>query len=512
MHSSNFFCTFAAKLILQHNVMKKSLKISLWVIGGLVVLGVLVMTCLDIVVSRIAEKEARKAIAEAQLPYTIEFGRIHVFATTGFVDVEDIHFAANNKSIKGVDTLDVFVPSVTVGHIKYMDLLRKKRVSINAVRVQKACLTYKQKGSKLLAKVDSASVELRDLFYSLKDSTYGYSDSVYEVSVRHASMIMPDGLMAMEVNKLHHEDGGVITLGKTRIHHTVGKRELSGILHEPCSWLDLSLKSVEISPMNPFREDFSKGLHIKQINVVGDKMATLRDARLKPSKPYQMPQRIIMAMGFPIKIDKVAFDMPKLNVEVLVADKNCGELQLDKINATIADFSNKKGSVMKVALAANLGGSLINGDFKMYMNDACRFDMAMEGKNVQASSLTNLLRPLTAIELNCQIDSMRAKYTGDEIKANGTVMMAYHNLQGKVYKADEIPFKIISQNAGAIEYFVNHLIPKSNPRNDSKAPLVFNVEWVRKDDQPFPLYMVGPLIMGAVETFLPGLFGGKKVK
>lgn len=491
--------------------MKKSVKITLWVVGILVGLFVICQTCLDIAASRIAEKKAREALSQANLPYTIDFGSIVTYVASGFVDVNDVHFAAGPGLIKGVDTLDLVVPQITIGHIRYRDLL-KKRVSINGVRVKRACLVYKQKGSKLLAKVDSASIEVNDLFYSIKDSTYGYNDSIYELYVKHASMIMPDGLMGMEVNDLRHEDGGEIKLGKTRIHHTVGKRELSKILHEPCSWLDLRLKSVVISPMNPFREDFSKGLHIPLITVSGDKMETLRDARLKPSKPYIMPQKIITAIKFPIRIDKVQFDMPKLNVEVLIADKNCGELQLDKIKATISDFSDKKGSVMKVNLGANLGGSAISGIFKMHMNDECRFDMSLSGKDIETTCLNPLIRPITAIELNCHIDSVKADYTGDNVKAAGTVMMAYHGLQGKVYKADEIPFKIISQNASAIEYFVNHLIPKSNPRNDSKAPLAFNVEWERKDDQPFPLYMVGPVIMGAVETFLPGLFTGKKVK
>ncbi len=492
--------------------MKKSVKITLWIVGilaGLILVGV---TCVDVIASRIAEKKAREAIAAAELPYTIEFGRIHVLATSGHVEVEDIHFAANNKGIKGIDTLDVFVPHVSIGRIRYMQLLRNEKVSISAVRVYKACMTFKQKGSKLATKVDSASVVVTDLFYSLKDSTFGYCDSIYELKVKHVGMIMPDGLMAMEVKDIYTEDAGPIKLGKTRIHHTVGKTELSGILHEPASWLDLRLKSVEISPINPFREDFSKGLHIPLITVKGDVMSTLRDARLKPSKPYPMPQEVIMAMNFPIKIDKVDFDMPKLNVEVMVADKNCGSLELEKIKATIADFSNKKGSVMKVGMGASLGGTPIAGNFKMHMNDDCRFDLALSGKDLKTGCLTSLIRPLTAIELNCHIDSVRADYTGDKVKAAGTVMMAYHGVEGKVYKAEEIPFKIISQNAGAIEYFVNHLIPKSNPRNDSKTALAFNVEWKRDDMQPFPLYMVGPLIMGAVQTFLPGLFGSKKVK
>ena len=80
-----------------------------------------------------------------------------------------------------------------------------------------------------------------------------------------------------------------------------------------------------------------------------------------------------------------------------------------------------------------------------------------------------------------------------------------------MHATDDIPFKIISQNAGALEYFVNNLIPKSNPRKGLKEPLAYRVEYVRKDMQPVPLYMVMPVILGAVETFLPGFNVNKKV-
>lgn len=495
--------------------MKKSTKITLWVVGIILGLGVLFVTCADVAVSRIAEKQAHEAIAKAELPFTVDFSRIHVLLMSGTVQMEDIRFAANGKQLKqkGIDTVDVTIPDVTVRSISYWDLLKKKQVSVNTVRIHNICATYKAKGSKMSAKVDSLTVSVHDLFYSLKDSTYGYNDSVYSLKFKHLAFVEPQGLLGIDVHDLKTKNGGEITLGRTWIGHRMGKRDLGPIVKEPVSWLNLRLKSIVISPINLLRwEQFTKGVTVPKITIDGERLETLRDVRYKPTKPFPMPQQAIMAMQFPMKIECVDLSMKTIDVNVLITDNNCGEMQLGPLKATVRDFSNKNGSVMKVDLAGALGEAKVNGLFKMHMNQDCRFDLSLRGKDIQTSHLNKLLRPLTSMELDCMIDSMRADYTGDKVKAAGTVMMAYHGLSGKVYKGDEIPFKIISQNAGALEYFVNHLIPKSNPRNDSKQPLSFNVQWERKDDQAFGLYMVGPIIMGAVETFLPGLFQGKKVK
>ena len=495
--------------------MKKSVKITLWVVGIIVGIFILMETCADVVVSRIAEKKAHAAIEAAELPFAVDFDRIHVFLMAGTVEVTDIRFAANGKQLKNktIDTIDVTLPGLSVRGINYFDFLRNKRVSVDRVKLHNLCAKYKSKKDKMSVSVDSLTVKVYDLFYSLKDSTYGYNDSIYTLQFHHLAFIEPKGLLGIEAYDFKTKNAGVIQLGKTKIAHTMNKRKLGPIVKKPVSWLSMQLNSVEIAPMNIMRyEQFLKGVHLSKITVKGDKLETLRDVRYKPTEPFPMPQQAIMQLKFPIAIDQVDVTMKTIDVNVLMTDKNCGEMQVNKLKATVKDFSNKKNSVMKVDLSACLGDAQANALFKMYMNNDCRFDVEMSGKNLETKHLNKLIRPLTSMELDCTVDSLRAKYSGDKVKAAGQVMLAYHGLKGKVNKGDEIPFKIISQNAGALEYFVNNLIPKSNPRNESKEPLSFNVEWEKKPEQAFGMYMVGPLIMGAVQTFLPGLFQGKKVK
>ena len=495
-------------------IVKKTTKITLWVLGVLFGLGVLVVTSADVAVSRIAEKQARAAIEAAQLPYTIEFDHIHVLLMSGCVELEDIHFGASGKALKNnqIDTVDIKVPNVAFRMISYKDLIKHRKLSVNSLKVRKACAKMKGKSTKLSVEADSLTVELRHLYYCLADSTYGYCDSLYDVSLSRLQFTNARGLIKIEANDLKTEDGGPIFLGNTRIWNSVAKRELANILKEPSTWIDLKLNSVEVSPLNLLRTDFTKGLTLDKITVKAKHLDVFRDNRLKPTKPFPMPQTVIAGMSYPLRIKRVEFMMPKLDVGVLMTDKNLGQLQVTNIQMVARDFSTKRGNVLKANLTAELGTGKFDGVFRLHNDKECNFDLDLQGREVETSCLTGMLRPIVAMELDCHVDSLKAKYSGNSENITGTVMLAYHGMKGRVFKGEDIPIRIVQQNAGAIEYFVNHLIPKSNPRNDSKAPLEFNVDVKRDEMKPFPLYALTPLIMGAVETFLPGLFQGKKVK
>lgn len=493
--------------------MKKATKVSLIVVGVLVALYVLFITCADVWVSRYAEKRVRAELAKAELPYTIDFKRIHVLIMGHFVAVEGITFDANKATLKeaGLDTLHVEIPRVSVSGIRYLKALREKTVAIDGVDVHKLCAYTKVTKTKMAVKADSVSVGVNDLFFCWADTTYGYNDSVYDLSVNRLQLSVPQSMIKIDAHDIKTEDGGPITLGKTRIWNSVGRRELAPRLKEPATWIDLSLKSVKISPMNPFRTDFTKGLHVNQISVISDRFEAFRDARLQPTHPYPMPQKVLMQLKYPIQVDAIDAQLKTIDVGVLCTDKNLGEMQIKNIKATICDFSNKPGTTAKIDMNASVGDGKVNGKIKMHMNKAGLFDIEIKGKDVNTKELARMTRPLAAIELTCAIDSMHLKYQADDTRLDGKVLFAYHGLSGKVYARDDIPFKIISQNAGALEYFVNNLIPKSNPRKGLKEPLAYRVEYVRKDMQPVPLYLMMPVILGAVETYLPGFSVSKKV-
>ncbi len=535
--------------------MKRGIKISLVVVGVIAGLVALFFTCADVWVSRYAEKRVRAELEKVELPYQIAFEHIHVFLMTGCVDLDGLEITTKGKS-EGLDTLRVAIPHLVVSNIHYGQLIRNKTLAAHRVDVLKlsanaqiaksktaftidslsttlrhvkysfndSTLTIRKVGtdvmnaafqmpkSKMNIVADSLSVRLHDLCYNLKDSSFTYNDSIYELSAYRLQLKLAKSYVAIEAKKLFTKDGGAITLGRTRIWNTVGKRRLAEIRKEPSTWVDLRLKSVELSPMNLFRTKFSEGLWIDQITIDGDRFEAFRDTRLKPVRPYLMPQAALLKMKYPIRIDAIEAKLKTIAVGVLCTDKNFGEMEIKNVTANVCDFNNKRGSTASIRMNAQLGATgNMSGDIKMHMNSINSFDVDLRGKTIETSELTTMIKPLAAVELNCSVDSMHVKYTADKTSLSGNVLFAYHGLRGKVYKNEEIPFKIISKNAGALEYFVNNLIPKSNPRKGLKEPLAYHVEYVRKEMQPIPMYMVMPVILGAVETFLPGFFVRKKV-
>ena len=90
--------------------------------------------------------------------------------------------------------------------------------------------------------------------------------------------------------------------------------------------------------------------------------------------------------------------------------------------------------------------------------------------------------------------------------------MQYHGLNVQVHKEDNIPYKIVKNNAKTFTTLANTLIPQSNPTSVDIGPRKYYVAWVRDIWSPVPLYYFGPCINGVVETMLPGLYVHKQVK
>ena len=545
MQKKHYFCR------LKNNSMKKSTKISLLVLAVLAGVIALCVTFADVWASRYAEKMARQQLDEAQLPVQIDFKHIHVFLMTGCVDVEGIVVESGNLNVESqkiVDTLHVEIPHLVVSNFRYSQLRKKilavrrvdvlkmsgaaKGLSVDSLSVTARDVKYSLRDSlltvsavaadlmnarieipkKMHFELDSLSAAVHNLSYSVKDSVFTYNDSVYSLFARRFQVKLYESLMAIETKNVSTQDGGEITMGKTRIWNTVGKRRLGEIRKEPTTWIDLRLKAVTLPPMNLFRTDFTKGLYLPHVTVEGDKLETLRDVRFKPKHPYGMPQQALLKMKYPLRIGAVEAKLNTVDVNVLCTDRALGTLLIKDLNATVCDFSNKRGSKTNMQMKAKLGTGNVTGEINLYMDSKSRFDAFFKGKELDTQVLHPLVRPLAGIELNCMIDSLKLKYSGDDYAIAGKILLAYHGLSGKVYRDENVPFQIISKNAGAIDYFVNHLIPKSNPRAGLKEPLAYRVEYIRKDTQPFPMYMCMPIILGSVETFLPGFNVSKKVK
>ena len=534
--------------------MKRGTKITLIVLAVLVGVIGAAFICADVAVSYLVQREVNKALAD--LPgCEAECGQIHLRFFSGTAEVNNLAFSYRGEPLQAKDTVGpgvkIHVQEIEVGRLFYTMLL-KKQVLISDVRIkhpqvelwmdeehpEKCFPEIHDEGldkmdnvlerfdlynlhinnvdfklhslrTKLDVAVDDLSLTAHDLAY---DSVFSYCDSVYRLTLEHARVMLPDGMMCLETNNLRHEDQGELAIGATRISNTMPRKGLGDILKEPCTWMDMQIEHVSLSPFNPIRKALAQDFSLNSAEVLVSRMDIFRDERYQPKALFATPQEILMAIPATFLLKHVDAHINNIDIEFASTDINCGKLHLGNIQAAVDNITNKRGATLKAHGGCPIQEGKAHARFSMTMNKASDFTMMLHAEKINANFLNPFVRPLVGMTFEMAIDTIDTHYTGNTEIAQGTFRLLYHGLDVKVHKEDKIPYEIVTKHAKTITALANSLLPKSNPTAVDRHPRAYKIEWKRDPKKPYPLYLFGPCIDGAVETVLPGLFVHKQVK
>lgn len=528
--------------------MKRATRIS---ILGLIVLGALLVVAyggISAVLSRAATREVNKFLAT--LPEgQASCGDIQFSLLTGTANVNDVRFAYRAE-LQGDSAkrpgMDVYIGRVEIGHVLY-SLRQGKKLTVNSVSVlrptvelwldekhpetclpafmidtnaQPVQLPFQQAELKKLL-IDDASMQLHSVRTALDvaidhcslsmqqlayDSAFHFNDSVYSFSLAHAAVTLPDGSMKMQTRDIAHSNQGEVRIGASRIVHNMDKLELGNIVQEPVTWIDMQLQSVVLSPLNPIRKALKKDFTVQHINAVVSYMDVFRDERFKLKHPTVMPQRILMNLPMTFYVKDADVQMQRIHIGFAITDTHVGLLDFSDINAHVAHITNRSGYTMRLDGSCPMGEGIANARFDMTMNRECNFRIQLKAKDINTSFLDGFIRPFAGISSDCKIDSIYTNYTGNDLRADGTFRMVYHDFKMKVNKGDDIPFEIITRHAGSITRIGNAFVPGSNPPTKHAKPRGYQVSWKRDEMKDVELYLFGPIIDGVKKTFLPGLY------
>ena len=371
------------------------------------------------------------------------------------------------------------------------------------LQVEDASFALHSTSSKLDLLVDSCSLALHDIIY---DHSICINDSVYRFALGHADVMLPDGNMRIETRAIASENGGPLTIGPTRIAHTMGRMDLGKLVQEPTTWIDMQMLSLTTSPLNPIRKILAKDYTLDRASVVFSEMDILRDLRFPPKHPFIMVQEAFRDIKTPFLIRRVDADLKHINIDLTSTDINCGNVQFSNVSAVAENITNFKNETVRIKGLCPVGNGSVQINMNFLANSLCEFETYMHAETVDASFLNSLIRPLVGMTCELYIDTLDTRYRGNIYKAAGTFRMLYHGLKAKVHKEDDIPYKIVTRHAGAITGAANTLIPKSNPLTPRSQAKAYNIEWKRNEWKPTELYIFGPCIDGIKKTLLPGLF------
>lgn len=536
--------------------MKKGTKIFLIALGILFGIGVAGFIAADIAATYVATKQLKKNLAEMPAEFgEFSFDGLQVRLFSGTAGISDLHYSyraplegeTDESRIPGVQ---IHVGHIEIGRLFYAPLFAKKvlvsdirvfdprvelwldekhpelcfpnlpqdtalkpfplqSAELMNLRIYDACLALHSVRTKLDVIADTCSLTLHDLVY---DSLFHYNDSDYTFSLAHAAVMIPDGKVRIETHDIEQEDQGALTIGQTRITHTMAKKKLADMEREPVTWICMDIEKVTTASFNPVRKALAQDLTLEHAEVVVSKMDIFRDTRYRPKKPFLMPQTILMALPVTFDLKHVDALIRAIHIELASTDHNIGHLDLHDIHAGVDHVTNRRAHTLSVKGSCPVDKGHAQASMTMTMQRDCPFAAKMHVTDVNVSFLSPFIRPLVGMTADCMIDTLDTQYHGDLTRADGTFRMLYHGLQVKVHKEDDIPYKIVTRNANTFTTLGNSLIPKSNPTPVDIHPRAYRVEWKRNEWQPFPLYLFGPCIDGVKKTFLPGLYVHTQVR
>ena len=120
--------------------MKKAAKITLWVLGSLVVLVIGLFLSADIIASKLVKKEVSKTFD--RLPDAdAKVGNIYLNLISGSAIVTDITFSTHSLAMEDEATanrapgLAVHIPTLAIWNINYVELLRHRHLSVFKISV-----------------------------------------------------------------------------------------------------------------------------------------------------------------------------------------------------------------------------------------------------------------------------------------------------------------------------------------------------------------------------------------
>lgn len=541
--------------------MRKSVKIALWVVGGILIAAVVALISVDIWASGVANKAIQKSIAKVEGSETVmRVGSIQVGLLSGMVNVQDIYLASDTGTFDTSEPrkqpgMEVYVPNVTFELINYYKLFRYRQLDLHGitvfephivvwldeknpeacvpvfpkdttfdiakalagidlgrVRVQRASGELKSVRTSLHAKADSLSVKVRDLQFTTADMQFAYNDSSYEFSVDKIYLLLPDGSKDLSVSNLRTEDSGPVMLGTTRVRDLFSNTKMAKKAKEPITWIDLTVSELRTSPINPIRKALAKDFTLDSVFVDVHRMHVVSDQRFAPKRPVQTPQKVLMQIPAVFEVGNVHAFVHTINIGLTLNGEQYAKLQLKDITADLKQVTNRKNATWTNYVSAPMGEGRIEASFAMHMNRESEFDTELYGENFDLGVLNPFIRPITGLTFDSHVDRLEACYKGNGSVADGEFLMMYHGLDVAFHKDDQVSVDIIKKYGKTIEGFANNLVPKSNPTAVDPEPRRYKVQWKRDEWKQYPLFIFGPCIMGVVETMLPGLYAHKQIR
>jgi len=401
--------------------------------------------------------------------------------------------------------------------------------ALDRVSIEDGAAEFSSLVSNMKCRADGLNISLNEISYDMSSNIYNleevtglkFNDTAYSVQLGHVEMLIPDSTIYLSTNNFKHENAGPISLGRTFITHAIDKWDIAHRNGDiPTTWFSMVLDTFHTSAVHPI--NFTGKLRhesrvaLDSVIAVIDTMTIFRDMRFKAKEPYVMPHKPMLsidsALAATFSIGAVDAKINRMNVYMPMTDTCIPYLALDSIWGSLRDLSLARGGNINIIGGGKLGSGVATVEANIGLRPEYPWNINLKAVGLDLSALNGLTYPVVGLNVGGMVHELRAEYSGDSLKANGVMMMRYNDLSAVFSKHSPSPYKFIGKNYKFFNSCARTLITHNNPTRNGRKVRAYKVSWKNDPWNPAALYMVGPIIKGAIESLLPGLFVHNKVK
>ena len=483
--------------------------------------------------------------------YTLETGEIEIDIVNSSVVVIDARLIIDSARLKVLDSLyeapdDIYKISfkaLSVTGISAADILNKDSINLKVVYVNepsveiyhhKRAYHYKSKDtSSLYSKISKGlgHVKVDNLVITEMDFIYNNIAKKNKVTkFENVSMdfkdIDIDSATQFDTGRfLYAKDANIFlnnysikttdslylfSVDSIALHASTGNMDLTGIEFKPRGKKeDFSSKlkyyqdryNIDISTMSFKNIDWYKllsedgfstseaGLSNGEIEIFGDMSLPSSGENKLGKYPHQLLTKIEMPLQVPlVKLKNFKLVYKEFNP----ASGKTGEVEFDKINATITNAVNQKEDIAKNhflkidAHALAMGEGDLNAVFNLDLAKANAgiFSIDVDLGKMDGKLFNKAITPLSLVEINVlDINSLKAHVDGNNTIASASVTFAYDNLDITALKADDKSGKL--KNKGFLSFIANTFVIKKSSPQKGKFLVTQQVSYTRNIHRSF---------------------------
>ncbi len=463
--------------------------------------------------------------------YTLETGKIEIDIVNSSVVVIDARLVIDSTRLKVLDSLyeapdDIYKISfkaLSVTGIGAADILNKDSINLKVVYVNepsveiyhhKRAYHYKLKDTSSLysriskglghVKVENLVITKMDFIYNNiakknKVTKFGnVSMDFRDIDIDSATqfdtsrfLYAKDANIFLNNYSIKTADSlYIFSVDSVALHAATGNMDLTGVQFKPrgkkenfSSKLkyyqdryDINISTILFKNSDWYQllseEGFSAGeavLGNGEIEIFGDRSLPSAGG----AKLGNYPQQLLVKTEIPLQVPLLKLKNFKLVYkEFNPASGKTGEVEFDKINATITNAVNQKEDIEKNhflkidAHALAMGEGDLNAVFNLDLSKANTgiFSANVDLGKMNGKLFNKAITPLSLVEINeLNINSLKAHIDGNNTSAGASVTFAYDGLDITALKADDQSGKLKSK--GFLSFVANtFVIKKSSPQ------------------------------------------------